>query len=39
MARKKRVFVEPKGNPTAFLFTSLMLILLTFFIILNPHGG
>ncbi|HDP25843.1 MAG TPA: hypothetical protein ENN34_10425 [Deltaproteobacteria bacterium] len=38
MARKKRVSVEPKKNPTAFLFTSLMLILLTFFIILSSMG-
>ncbi len=38
MARKKRVYLEPKGNPTAFLFTSLMLILLTFFIVLTSMG-
>lgn len=38
MARKQRVFVEPKKNPTAFLFTSLMLILLTFFIVLTSMG-
>ncbi|HPD20852.1 MAG: OmpA family protein [Desulfomonilia bacterium] len=34
MARKKRVYVEPKQNTVIFLYTSLMLILLTFFIVL-----
>ncbi|MBN2297491.1 MAG: OmpA family protein [Deltaproteobacteria bacterium] len=38
MARKKRVYVEPKRDLTAFLFTSLMLILLTFFIVLTSMG-
>lgn len=38
MARKKKVFVEPKGDPSCFLFTSLMLILLTFFIVLTSMG-
>lgn len=38
MAKKKKVFVEPKNNPTGFLFTSLMLILLTFFIVLTSMG-
>ena len=38
MARKKRVYVNPKKDITAFLFTSLMLILLTFFIVLTSMG-
>lgn len=38
MARKKRVYLEPKKDPSAFLFTSLMLILLTFFIVLSSMG-
>lgn len=38
MAKKKKVYVEPKKDITAFLFTSLMLILLTFFIVLTSMG-
>ena len=38
MARKKRVYVEPKQNAGIFLYTSLMLILLTFFIVLCSMG-
>ena len=35
MAKKKKIYVEPKKDLTTMLFTSLMLILLTFFIVLN----
>jgi chemotaxis protein MotB len=38
MAKKKKVYIEPKKDPTGFLFTSLMLILLTFFIVLTSMG-
>jgi chemotaxis protein MotB len=38
MARKKRVYVEPKQDVGIFLYTSLMLILLTFFIVLCSMG-
>ena len=38
MAKKKRVYVNPKKDITASLFTSLMLILLTFFIVLTSMG-
>lgn len=38
MARKKRIYVEPKANTGIFLYTSLMLILLTFFIVLCSMG-
>ncbi len=38
MAKKKKIYVEPKQDLTVFLFTSLMLILLTFFIVLTSMG-
>jgi len=38
MARKKRIYVEPKADVSLFLYTSLMLILLTFFIVLCSMG-
>ncbi len=38
MARKKRVYLEPKQDTGIFLYTSLMLILLTFFIVLCSMG-
>jgi len=38
MARKKKVYVEPKRDLGTMLFTSLMLILLTFFIVLCSMG-
>ncbi len=38
MAKKKKVYIEPKKDLTMALFTSLMLILLTFFIVLSSMG-
>lgn len=38
MAKKKRVYVKPEKDTTTPLFTTLMLILLTFFIVLSTLG-
>ncbi len=38
MARKKRIYIEPEKDLTTMLFCSLMLILLTFFIVLSTLG-
>ena len=38
MARKKRVYIEQKQSVSLLLYTSLMLILLTFFIVLCSMG-
>ncbi|MEA2102398.1 MAG: OmpA family protein [Thermodesulfobacteriota bacterium] len=38
MAKKKKIYIEPEKDLTTMLFTSLMLILLTFFIVLTSMG-